>query len=137
MPRDYKHLKKFQKGQSGNPAGRPPDVLGRKMRALTAEEFREMANLIVKGDMNELKEIAKDPNQTALRAMIASVAIKITERGDMHSLDIFLNRLVGKVKEHIEVTGANKGPQVIFHTFLNGSEAPDEEIKDVSDTKAD
>ena len=93
------------------------------MRQLTSEEFREIANLIVKGEIAELKEIAKDDTQSALRVMIAAVAVKIIQKGDMGSLDILLNRLVGKVKDQIEHTGGDGGPVVVLTMPANGSEA--------------
>lgn len=101
-------------------------MLGAKMRQLTAEEFAEIANLIVKGSIEELRAIAKDESQSALKVMIASVAVKTISRGDMNALDTLLNRLVGKVKDRVEVTGANGGPQVILTMPENGSEAPKE-----------
>lgn len=104
--------KKFRPGISGNPAGRPKDVLGKKMRQLTAEEFADIANLIVKGSIEELRAIAKDESQTALRVMIASVAVRIISKGDMDNLDKLLNRLVGKVKDVVQVSNID-GPQVV------------------------
>ena len=115
----------FKKGQSGNPKGRPKDLLGKKMRQLTAEEFAEIANLIIKGSIEELRAISKDESQSALRVMIAAVAVKTISKGDMDALDKLLNRLVGKVKDHVQVTGMNGGPQVILTMPLNGSEAPE------------
>jgi hypothetical protein len=118
MPKTAAHLPKFKKGQSGNPKGRPPDMLGKKMRQLTAEEFAEIANLIIKGSIEELRAIAKDDSQSALRVMIAAVAVKTIQKGDMNALDTLLNRLVGKVKEHVEHT--NSDVQVILTMPDNG-----------------
>ena len=101
-------------------------MLGKMMRQLTAEEFAEIANLIIKGSIDELKAIAKDSKQTALRVMIASVAVKVIHKGDMGALDTLLNRLVGKVKERVEVTGANGAPQVIAYIPDNGKAAKED-----------
>lgn len=106
--KQHANLKRFPKGVSGNPAGRPPDVLGRQMRQLTAQEFAEIANLIVKGSIEELRKIVKDESQSAIKVMVAATAVKIISKGDMHSLDILLNRLVGKVKDQIEHSGSMK-----------------------------
>ncbi len=115
---------RWKKGESGNPKGRPPDMLGKKMRQLTAEEFAEIANLIIKGSIEELRAIARDDSQSALRVMIAAVAVKTISKGDMHALDILLNRLVGRVKEQVEISGKDGGPQVIAYIPDNGKTAP-------------
>ena len=100
-PNSLKNLKPIKKGECRNPTGRPKDLLGHKMRLLTAEEFAEIANLIIKGSIDELRKIAKDDNQTALKVMLSAVAVKIISKGDMNALDTLLNRLVGKVKETV------------------------------------
>ena len=95
------------------------------MRQLTAEEFAEIANLIIKGPIDDAKKaIAKDSKQTALRVMIASVAKVIHIRHV--ALDTLLNRLRKKVKERVEVTGANGAPQVIAYIPDNGKAAKED-----------
>lgn len=98
----------FKKGKSGNPKGRPKDQLGKVMRQLTAEEFAEIANLIIKGSIEDLRKIARDDKQTALKVMIAATAVKIISKGDMSSLDTLLNRLVGKVKDQVSMDVTTK-----------------------------
>lgn len=118
----YKIKPRWKKGQSGNPKGRPPDKLGKVMRQLTAIEFAEIANLIIKGSIRELRAIAQDDSLPAIKVMIAATAVKIIARGDMHALDILLNRLVGKVKDQVEHTGNSLAAQVILTMPSNGSE---------------
>lgn len=116
--------RKFKKGQSGNPNGRPKiDPHIKAMRQLTAEEFAEIANLIIKGSIAELRAIAKDEKQSALRVMIAAVAVKTIQKGDMVALDVLLNRMVGKVKEQLQLT--TEGTVSVNLTMpANGREAP-------------
>lgn len=105
------HLQKhaFKKGQSGNPqGGRAHNAEEKALKKLTKEELIEIGNIIVKGDMDQLKAIAKDPKASVIQVMIASVAAKTIAKGDMHALDILLNRLVGKVKDEIDLTGTFK-----------------------------
>jgi hypothetical protein len=97
-------------GPSPNPAGRPPDLIGSKLKMLTAEEFAEIANLVVKNDLRSLQLIAKEPGASALKVWIASVVVKAIQKGDYHGLDVILNRIVGKVKDRVEVTGKDGGP---------------------------
>ncbi len=65
--------------------------------------------------------------------MIASVAVRIIQGGDMHALDILLNRLVGKVKDEVMQQMEIRTPQVIVTLPDNGrsakldNEEPDED----------
>lgn len=108
--RNTSGLKPFKKGQSGNPLGaamHDPQV--RALKALTKEEMIEVGSLVVKGSVEQLKEIAKDPNASALKCMIAAVAVRTISKGDPQALEVLLNRLIGKVKEEIKHTGIPEG----------------------------
>jgi hypothetical protein len=113
---------RWKKGESGNPRGRPPDDFGlRAIKMLTQEELATVANLILKNNVDALKAIGKDENSSVLKTMVAAVAVKIISNGDMHALDTLLNRLIGKVKDQINVTGV-EAPQVILTIPSNGRE---------------
>lgn len=110
----------FKKGQSGNPSGgRAHNPELRAIKKLTAQEVAEVGALLVKGNLEGLKAVASDPNASALQMMIASVAVRTIQKGDMQALDVLLNRLIGKVKDHVEVS-ASQGPQVIVTLPDNG-----------------
>ena len=79
---------------------------------LTREEMEELGSLIVKGDINKIMEMRQDPKASVMQVMLSSVALKIINKGDMHALDLLLNRLVGKVSDKVHHTG-DIGPQVI------------------------
>lgn len=108
---------RFKKGQSGNPSGMAKhDNDIRKIKRLTNKELAEVANIVIKGDVDELRAIVANPKSTVLAVMMGAVAIKIIEKGDMHSLDILLNRLLGRVKENVKINGnleINNAPQVV------------------------
>jgi hypothetical protein len=119
---------KWKKGESGNPNGRPPDPPAlKKLKNLTKAELVDVGNMVIKGDHDALKKLAKAPKATVLQRMLASVAVKVIEKGDMHSLDILLNRMVGKVKDEVAFTG--NVPQVVVNLPSNGREAKDENVK--------
>lgn len=119
-PNDPPKEHRWRPGQSGNPkGGNAHDPRLKMLKKLTKEELIEVGNLVVKGSVSELKEMAKNPNASVIQTMVASVAVKVITKGDMHSLDILLNRLIGKVKEEIEHTGLAQ-PQVIITLPDNG-----------------
>jgi hypothetical protein len=94
-------MAKFQKGKSGNPNGRPKDAVGQAMRVMTAEEFIEIIDLVLLTPTSRLKEIIEDreDEHNQLQRMVASIVVKIVERGDMQALNLLLDRLIGKVKD--------------------------------------
>lgn len=114
MPRGKIHDKMmgpWKPGESGNPAGgrkHNPEI--RMLKRLTQEEFVDIGNMIISEDMASLTRIVKDDTETVLRRMVASVAKKVITTGDANTLDIFLNRLIGKVKDQVQVTGMGGGP---------------------------
>ncbi len=97
---------KWKPGESGNPNGRPkdpPEV--KEIKLLTKQYFKEIGSLIVLGNIDELERIAQDRKQPVIKVMIAAVAVKAMSKGDMVAIDMLLNRLIGKVKEEVELSG--------------------------------
>ena len=96
------------KGVSGNPAGRPktPDEL----KDCTPLEVRRLIWLVWKMPREELKAMLADPKTPAGILFIANVYAKGIANGDSYKLDMLLNRLVGKVKEVVEVQHAESLP---------------------------
>lgn len=81
---NQKGLKKFKKGQSGNPNGRPKKLP--QLDVLMAEILGE----------------EKD-GKTAAIAILAALRAKAT-RGDVRAAELLLNRAYGKPKESLDLT---------------------------------
>lgn len=127
----------FKKGVSGNPLGgklHNPEL--RAIKRLTSAEVAEIGTLIVSKNAKKLKDIITDAmgdkskgisanpdsKHSSLKVWIATVALKGITKGDAHALDVLLNRITGRVKEKIELTGEEGGPirQIV------GAMTPDE-----------
>lgn len=83
---DQSGLKKFKKGQTGNPNGRP-----KKLPALDA---------LMEKVMGEEKD-----GKTAMEAIIAALRAKAA-RGDVRAAELLLNRAYGKVKEELNINAS-------------------------------
>lgn len=94
----------FKPGQSGNPGG--TSKVDRELmviRKLSKEKFKELANILISGTREDLERMLASPGTTALTEMVIKVVLGIAERGDMTSLDRLLDRLIGKVKDEVEL----------------------------------
>lgn len=140
------NLKNIKKGQVLNPeGGRAHNPELRAIKRMTAVEVAEMGSLVLKNDIDSLKKIAKEPGASVLKVMIAAVAVKVIEKGDAHALDILLNRLVGKVKENIEISSITTTVQLtpeerekqIEHFIRLRKETAEENIIDVTPVKVE
>ncbi len=102
--------KNFALGNCANPKGQgavSPAV--KAIRKITLQHIEEVADIILDGNIEKLKAMAADPNTSVLKVWIAKAAATGIQKGDLHSLDTILNRVLGKPKEKIEHTGDNGG----------------------------
>lgn len=124
MPRIPPEGKRFVKGQKGaNPLGagaHNKDV--KHLRRLTQEEVAQLGSMILEHDLTALMAIKDDPKASVLKVWFASIAVKAINRGDAQALTVLLDRIVGKVKEKMEVnhTGNQSGSSakvIVFETI--------------------
>lgn len=95
----------FKKGQSGNPSGRPkvPEDV-REAKKLTSVEMVRVLNKFNGWTLNQLAEFCKDGNNTVLEMMVARIMIKGIKDGTPTNLTFLFDRLIGKVKDQVEVS---------------------------------
>lgn len=119
-PNRTKGLRPWAPGQSGNPAGRPPDIVGRALKQLTRQDLSELANIILTGTLGQLKDIAEDDNEPALKALIAQSLVGAYKRKEFLTVDRILDRLVGKAKDGALFgdPDMDQGPRNVVHELL-------------------
>jgi len=97
--------KPFEKGQSGNPNGRP-----RKYVTLLVEqgykrsEINDTIQNMMAMTVDELKAVWDNPRATILEKTIASAMRKSIEKGTLYSLETLLSRVYGMPKQELAAT---------------------------------
>jgi hypothetical protein len=96
---------RFKKGQVTNPGGRPktpPDIA--KARRLNQIELDRLINKYLWMDRDTMKARLADPDTPMMEIMIGSIVAKAAQNGDQQRLEFILTRIIGKVKDQLEVT---------------------------------
>lgn len=86
----------FKKGQSGNPSGKPKQLLTKDKVSSILGKFATMTR-------DQLQDVAADPKSSMIEIMIASIMVKAAKEGDYARLDFLLTRSIGKVKDELEL----------------------------------
>lgn len=99
-------MAKFKPGQSGNPGGRPklPDDI-KEARKLNQIEFERVANTYLWQTPEEFHKALASKSTKMIDLMVARIIELAVEKGDHQRLEFLLARMIGKVKEQIDVTG--------------------------------
>lgn len=95
-----KSLKPFKPGQSGNPAGRPPNPPELKeMQRLTKGQVEVLLNKILNSKPEDLSQF----RGTVLEIWLAAGATNAIKTGDYSRLMLLLDRIVGKPSDKVEL----------------------------------
>lgn len=119
---------KFKPGQSGNPSGRPKlpgDIV--KAKSLNRVEAQRILNQLVYMSKDEIKAFMKRPDATMLELLIGSIIFKGVEQGDHQRTNFLFERLIGKVKDDIEVTHLRRVVKKLDGTEIVYTNEPDKD----------
>jgi len=104
-------MAKFVKGQIANPLGAGAhDKVKAALKRITNEEFKDVIDATLKGNVDQLKEIAEDPESSALKVGVARAIFNAVKKGDWPVLESIISRIVGKVPDKIEHSGIDGSP---------------------------
>lgn len=101
---------KWEKGQSGNPRGRPPKMetilkqyfLDEHQMKLTKGQMQDIIKNLLSKTRSELVELANNDQLPFWISMIAQKANRDFKKGSVHLLDVLFDRVYGKPKEEQE-----------------------------------
>jgi hypothetical protein len=116
------NLKPFEKGESGNPNGRPKKyVSALKEQGYKASEVNDCILVMISMDLEELGDIWKNPKATILEKTIAHALRKSLEKGSLYSIETLLSRAIGKPKESIDHTTKGDSINEVKITIVGGN----------------
>lgn len=95
-----------------------------QIKKLTAQEVAEIGSIVLGSDMSSLRDLVESEEATVLTKMIAAIAYKAIRTGNIHALDMLLDRIIGKAGDQLEATDTNSGPRVILYLPDSGRSAP-------------
>lgn len=114
MPIKNEHLNQFQKGESGNPNGRPRKYVSLlKEQGYKLSEINDTIQTMMAMDLEELKGVFENPKATILEKTVANAMKKSLEKGSLYSIETLLTRVYGKPKEQMDINSENK-VEVVF-----------------------
>ena len=132
-PNSLANLKPIKKGQVLNPTGKGGHYSSlHKLMRLSRDQYVDVVNEIIRADYETIKAMNKDPKASIIKRMVVSVALGIIESSSPHDLEIFLNRLIGRIPDEIKVDGEiinkNENVKIVVMVPSNGRD----QVKDVT-----
>jgi hypothetical protein len=96
----------WQKGFAPNPNGRPkvPAEI-KQLRQINANETTKILNKFILMQYEELVEFVKAKQGTAIEMLVGTILLSGIKEGDQGRLGFFLDRLIGKTPENVNVNG--------------------------------
>jgi hypothetical protein len=73
------------------------------MRKLTRADLVLMGSMLTSMPLREARLVAKNESNTTLRTVCANAIVRANDEGDFALFDRLLDRVIGKVKEEVDV----------------------------------
>lgn len=121
---------RWEKGQSGNPKGRPLKIYTQiKQMGYSAEDLKAAFGELPWYTSDELRGLMKDKTKPVIAQIVASCLYQALKKGDMRPILQLLEHTLGKPQANVDVTsGGEKLPEFKGFGFLQGiAKKPDEE----------
>ena len=131
----------FQKGQSGNPKGRPRkrvNEIGEKIGiefgiSISKADKYQILESLLEMNVKEITAISKDKDSPVFMVMIANGILSDIKKGRTNTLSECFDRFFGKAISRNEVTGADGGA-IKTESKIDVSKLSDKELDSLIDT---
>lgn len=92
-------------GEVRNPTGRPkiPAAL-KELKRMSRLDFELKVTKYMNATMTDLKDVVLNPQTGAVDRILAQSYLDMAKHGDRARLEYDLNRILGKVKEEVEIS---------------------------------
>lgn len=87
----------------------------KKIKHATKDDLHKCWEVVRHLTINELQEAIKNKDTNGLMAMMASAQIHAIKHGDFSKIDKILDRILGKARQNIELSGDKDNPVSIEH----------------------
>lgn len=99
------NLTPWNKGQSGNPNGRPRKFVTQlKVMGYKVDEINTTITNLLSMTISELKAVGDDEDATILEVMVARALFKDAGKGSLQSMETLMSRVFGAPKQSFEET---------------------------------
>ena len=94
----------FKPGETGNPNGAPkiPEEI-KEARRLNKLQVEEILNKFLDWPLQDLVNFTANKNSPVLEVLVARILLEGIKKGDQFRLEFIFQRLVGKVKDEIDM----------------------------------
>ena len=95
----------FKKGETGNKGGRPkmdPEI--KELLNLTKSAYREIALKYLNMSKKETLALKENDEMSMLEWAFVKCILVIHKKGDYATLDKMMDRVIGKVKDEVDLT---------------------------------
>jgi hypothetical protein len=122
-------LTPWQPGQSGNPNGRPPNLLRRLEKAigkdfkvrLSMRDKMQIIEAMLELTLSELKVIASNDNSPAFLVMTANAIEKDVQQGRMTTVESLADRVMGRPPQADAMGGDEDAKPDVIRIAINRS----------------
>jgi hypothetical protein len=123
----------FEKGNKLSKGGQKLPAALKAVRYLSHDQVAEMGTILLEGNVADVKAIASDPNASFLKRWTATMAVKGMVTGDVKVWEAVLNRVVGPMKQRLEISGDPVNPVQVRAQAMS----PEERRKFIMDAAKD
>ena len=95
----------FEKGQSGNPNGRPKKLVTlAKDAGYNIQDINDTLKTLLACNIADLKTLGSSEEATVLETIVCKALLKSRRDGDLRTLESILSRVFGHPKQSFEAT---------------------------------